>query len=337
MKYPEFIKKGDCIAVTAPSMGFYKEEQIMEYNQAIQNLENMGFEFLETDNVRKNRNGRSSSAKERANQFMQVWENEKVASIICAKGGDFCCEMLDYLDFKVLKNMKPKWVQGFSDITNLGFVLTTNLDIATIYGENIRDYGMRELFANLTNSIEIMKGNEIVQTSFGKYEPKDEERGIFETYNLTKEISWKNLNKEEKVSFSGRCIGGCFDVIVNLIGTKYDKVKDYINKYREDGIVWFLDVYEMSTPQVFCHLWQMKNAGYLENCKGIIFGRPMYIREDYEISFERAIEDALEDLNIPIVLDADIGHIPPQMPIVNGSIIEVICEKGNGVIKTFFR
>ena len=53
----------------------------------------------------------------------------------------------------------------------------------------------------------------------------------------------------------------------------------------------------------------MKNAGYFENCKGII----------------------------PIILDCDIGHVPPQMPIVNGAILEVMCEKGEGVIKTFLR
>lgn len=337
MRYPKFIKKGDKIAVTAPSLGFYKEEQVLEYDNAIQNIRKMGFDFLETDNVRKCDKGRSSSAKERAKQLMEVWEKEDVSAIICAKGGDFACEVLDYLDFDVLKSSELKWLQGFSDITNLGFVLTTNLDIATIYGENIRDYGMKELFENLTNSIKIMQGEEIIQKSFGKYEPKEEERKVFETYHLTEDISWKNLKGEEIVTFSGRCIGGCFDVIMNIIGTKYDKVKEYIQKYQNDGIIWFLDVYEMSTPQVFCHLWQMKNAGYFEHCKGIIFGRPMYIREDYEISFETTIKDALGNLNIPIILDADIGHVPPQMPIVNGSILEVTCKNGEGMIKTFLR
>lgn len=337
MKYPEFIKKGDVISVTVPSLGFYKKEQLLEYDNAIKNIEKMGFKFLETQNVRTNEKGRSSSAKERAKQLMQVLENPEVSAIIFAKGGDFACEVLDELDFERLKDIKPKWLQGFSDITNLGFVFTTNLDIATIYGENIRDYGMREPFEYLTNSIKMMQGEEIVQKSFGVCEPKDAERGIFETYNLTERTSWKSLQGEEKIKFSGRCIGGCFDVIVNLIGTKYDKIKEYIEKYKDDGIVWFFDIFEMSTPQVFCHLWQMKNAGYFENCKGILFGRPFMVREDYELSLADVIKDAVENLNIPIVLDVDIGHVPPQMPIVNGAILEVSYENGNGTIQTFFR
>lgn len=337
MKYPKFIKKGDSIAVTAPSLGFEKEEQLKEYDNAIKNIKNMGFGVIETDNVRKCERGRSSLAEERAKQFIEVWENDEVGAIICAKGGDFACEMLDYLDFDKLKSIKPKWMQGFSDITNLGFVFTINLDIATIYGENVRDYGMKEPHKSLTDSIKIMQGEEVTQKSFGAYEPMDDERGIFESYHLTKKIDWKNLNGEDKIHFSGRCIGGCFDVIINIIGTKYDKINDYIEKYKNDGIVWFLDVYEMSTPQVFCHLWQMKNAGYFEYCKGIIFGRPLMIREDYEMSFSDVIKEAIGDLDIPIILDADIGHVPPQMPIVNGSILDVTCEKGEGTIKTFLR
>lgn len=337
MRYPKFIKKGDKIAVTAPSAGIIEEPKIKRYENAIKNIEKMGFGFTETENVRTDNKGRSSSAEERAKQFMQVWENEEVSAIICASGGDFACEMLDHLDFEKLKNMEPKWLQGFSDITNLGFVFTTNLDIATIYCENIKDYGMNELFENLTNSFELMKGNEVIQKSFGVYEPIDEERGIFESYHLTKKIDWKNLNGEDKIHFSGRCIGGCLDVIMNLIGTKYDKINDYIETYKNGGIVWFLDVFEMSTPQLYCHLWQMKNAGYFENCNGIIFGRPFIIREDYEMSFSDVIKDAIGDLNIPIILDADIGHVSPQMPIVNGSILDVTCENGKGTIQTFLR
>ncbi len=337
MRYPKFIKKGDFIAVTAPSAGIVDKEKLMEYENAIVNIKNMGFEFLETPNIRTDQQGRSSSAEERARQFMQVWEKTEVSAIICAAGGDFACEMLDDLDFEYLKKLEPKWLQGFSDITNLGFVFTTNLDVATIYGENIRDYGMRELSKNLTDSFELMQGNEVIQKSFGAYEPKEEERKTFEPYHLTKPISWKNGNGEKKVEFSGRSIGGCFDVIVNLIGTKYDKIREYIEKYKSDGIVWFLDVYEMSTPQVLCHLWQMKNAGYFEHCKGILFGRPCYVRKDYEMSFAQAIKEAIGDLQVPFILDADIGHIPPQMPIVNGAILEVTCEKGEGEIKTFLR
>jgi len=344
MIYPKSIEKGDFIAVTAPSMGITDSKKILKYENAIKNIKNMGYNFIETKNVRTNEMGRSSSASIRAEQFMEIWENEQVSSIICADGGDFACEMLDYLDFDTLSKLEPKWVHGFSDITNLGFVITTNLDIATIYGENIRDFGMSELFKCLTDSFKLMQGEEVVQESFGACEPwdlkKEKKEGqgdIFSSYNLEKKYHWKNLYDEEELKFSGRCIGGCFDVIINLIGTEYDKVKEYIQKYKNDGIIWFFDIFEMSTPNVFCHLWQMKNAGYFENCNGIIFGRPAMLREDYEMSLVNVVKDSIGEMKIPVILDADIGHVPPQMPIVNGAILEVTSKGGKGIIKTFLK
>ncbi len=256
--------------------------------------------------------------------------------------GDFLCEMLDCLDFEELRQQDPKWIQGYSDCTNLTYIFTLNLDIATIYGPTYKTFGMKDWHISLDNSIKLMEGEEPVQNSYEKYQEfkgfKDDGGGDpYSGYELTKKVEWKNLKGEKEIRFSGRAIGGCFDVVKNLIGTKYDKVKEFTEKYKEDGIVWFLEVFESSTPGIFCNLWQMKNAGYFNNCKGIIFGRPLMIRTDYEISYEQTIKDALGDLNIPIILDADIGHVPPQLPIVTGSVIEVQSSNGSGKIKNILK
>lgn len=73
----------------------------------------MGYKVIETQNVRTEEKGRSSSAKERTEQFMQLWKNEDVRAIISAGGGDYLTEMLDYIDWENLKNMSQN---GFKDI-----------------------------------------------------------------------------------------------------------------------------------------------------------------------------------------------------------------------------
>lgn len=341
MKYPKYLQKGDLIGITAPSSGCTGEEDFLRIDNSIKKLEKKGFKVLETQNVRTDEKGRSSSKEQRAKEFMELWENPDVKSIICAQGGDFLCEMLDILDFEKLKTLEPKWLQGYSDITNLGYVFTTNLDIATIYGPTYKDFGMRDWHVSLENSIKLMQGEELTQNSYEKYEKFEgwgtKREDPFEGYKLTEDVKWVNLNNEEKNEFSGRAIGGCLDVIKSIIGTKYDKVKEYIEKYKNDGIVWFLEVFEASTPTFFCTLWQMKNAGYFKHCRGIIFGRPLMMREDYGISDKEMIKEVLGDLNIPVICDADIGHVDPQIPIVNGSIIKVISENGKGSIDNYFR
>ena len=81
----------------------------------------------------------------------------------------------------------------------------------------------------------------------------------------------------------------------------------------------------------------MKNAGYFEHCSGIIFGRPLFLREDYEITFEEAVMDALKDLKIPIICGADIGHVPPQLAIVNGAILKITSKGGKGTVETYLK
>lgn len=247
--------------------------------------------------------------------------------------------MVDKIDWNKIKEIEPKWFQGYSDNTGISYLLTTLADVACIYGPNVKDYGMKKIYINLENALKIMSGEEITQESFGKCESGEWSERIdpYEEYNLSKNTSWKNLNNEEKIYFKGRSIGGCLNVITDLIGTKYDKTKEYIEKYKNDGIVWFLEACEMSTPQIYLKLWQMKNAGYFKYCKGIIFGRPIMLKEEYDMSEEEALKTALKDLNVPIIYNADIGHVAPQMPIVSGGILEIECEKGKGKIKNYFK
>lgn len=339
MRYPKFINPGDTIGVTAPSEGI-KEKDFIRLNNVKNNLNNIGYKYIETKNVRNNKIGRSADAKTRAKLFCELWNNNEVSSIIMATGGDFLSEILEYLDLNEIPKGEIKWIQGYSNITTLSFIFTTMLDIATIYGPNIKAYGMRNLYKNLTDSIKIMEGKNIVQESFGKCEDKEnkfERNDPLAEYELTIDSSWKSLRGEDKLSFRGRSIGGCMDDVINLIGTKYDHVKQYIDKYKSDGILWFLEVYEMSSSQVLRNLWQMKNAGYFDNCIGILFGRPLFVREDYGMKFHEAVLDALKDLNIPIIYDVDIGHVAPQMSIVNGGILDVSYENGKGKIETIFK
>lgn len=308
MRYPRFLKKGDFIGCTAPSAGIVKPVDLERLDNVSKNINGLGYGYKETDNVRTDELGRSSSAKERARQFISLWKDSEVSAIISAKGGDFLSEMLDEIDWEELKKLEPKWFQGYSDNTGLTFLITTIMDTACIYGPTIKDYGMRNLHKSLTNSLEIMSGKDLVQESYTKCEKAEWSERVdpFEEYKLEEKVEWKNLKDEKKIELRGRAIGGCFDVIVNLIGTKYDKVKEYIEKYKNDGIIWFLEVFEMSTSQIYLHLWQLKNAGYFENCKGIIFGRPLMVREDYDTSYEETLKRFFKDIDIPVIYDVDI-------------------------------
>ncbi len=44
-----------------------------------------------------------------------------------------------------------------------------------------------------------------------------------------------------KLETSATAPGGCVDCLVNLLGTKYDHVKAFTERYQDDGFIWFLE------------------------------------------------------------------------------------------------
>jgi muramoyltetrapeptide carboxypeptidase LdcA involved in peptidoglycan recycling len=337
MIYPKNLEKGYKVGVTATSEGFTRETDIIRLDNGIRHFIELGYPVVETENVRNCVKGRSSDGRTRAKELLQLWQDPDVRVIFAATGGDYLMEMLSFLDYEVLKE-NPKWLQGFSDTTGLTFTITTNLDIATVYSNNFGSFGMNHWHSSLNDNIKILEGNNIRQNSFDKFQDGFKPRitGL-EEYELEKEVEWKNsypscLQNNEEISMNGRAIGGCLDVLLNLVGTRFDKTKEFIQKYKEDGILWFLESFDLNSETLVRGLWQLKEAGWFEYAVGFIFGRPAMYSSSTDTDYEEAVLSVLGELKLPIILDADIGHKPPQFTIINGSITNILSRGRKGVI-----
>ena len=148
------------------------------------------------------------------------------------------------------------------------------------------------------------------------------------TYNLTEDVYWENIN-EENITIKGRIIGGCIDAIKNILGTKYDYTKEFIEKYKEDGIIWYFDIFSLTAEDFYLLLIQMKEAGWLDYLKGVIVGRVKYPNSFVEMTYQDALKKVLD---VPVIFNADIGHVAPKMTIINGSIATISSSNGKGTI-----
>lgn len=334
MKYPKFIESGDTIGITAPSNGITDEIKLKQLDYSLQNLKNkLNVNIIETDNVRKSIKGKSSSEEERINQLTSLFLNDEVKLILSAAGGDFLYEILENLDYEIIKN-NPKWIQGYSDPTGLLYTITTKCDIATLYGNNAAGFGMKNLHKSLLDNFEIFKGNIIEQESFDKFESMHVDKIIGnEEYVLDKEVKWINAFEKDEVNFKGRLIGGCFECLDLIFGTKHDNTKEFIKKYKDDGLVWYFDVFNTQLEDLMNKLIKYKREGYFNYTTGIIFGRMMQEISYNDYTFLDAVESALKDLNIPIIINADVGHVSPRMTFINGAIVNVTSGNGSGKIK----
>ena len=337
MIYPNKLEKGYYIGVTATSAGFTSDVDLRRLDNGIENFKKRGYHVIVTDNVKKDQKGRSSDGITRANELMQLFSDDRVRAILAVSGGDFLVEMLPHIDFELLSS-NPKWFQGFSDNTGLTFTLTTNLDIATVYSYNFGSFGMEPWHSSLEDNLKLLEGHDIMQMSHDRYQDGFKERitGL-EPISLDKEVKWININPKgiinAGINLHGRVIGGCIDVLLNLIGTRFDKTLEFVNKYKEDGIIWFLESYSLGSASLVRGLWQLKEAGWFEHAAGFIFGRPAMFNEEFDISYEEAVLSVLSDLNKPIILDADIGHKPPQIAMINGAIANISSYGGKGSIR----
>lgn len=335
MIIPQFIEEGDIIAVTAPSDGNKKEIDYTRLALAESNLKKRGIKVIETPDVRKSVKGRSESAIERAKEVGYVFAENNVKAVISAKGGDFLVEILPYVDFDLIRN-NPKWFQGFSDNTGLGFLITTLCDTASIYSSNFNDFAMDTWHDSLEANWNVLTGKSFKQHSFNRYQDGfiDYETGR-EGYSPDKDVKWINARDEECIELNGRFLGGCLDVLLNLAGTRFDKVSEFIKKYSDDGIIWFLESFSLSSEAIERGLWQLSMAGWFNTARGFVFGRPAFFSSDTDTSYKEAVLNALGKFSVPIILEADIGHKPPQLTMINGMCGKLVSENGKGFVEFF--
>ena len=119
-------------------------------------------------------------------------------------------------------------------------------------------------------------------------------------------------------------IGGCMDCLVNLLGTRFDQTKAFNERYKEDGFIWFLESCDLNVFAIRRAIWQMKNAGWFQHIKGFLIGRPYcHGQEMMGLNQYQAVTELLDQYKVPVIMDLDIGHLPPMMPIICGGYANV--------------
>ncbi len=321
MIYPKFLKENDTIGIVALSAGV--GHKIERFEQSLSRIREEGYKIVEDKNVRLD-NLRGGTALERASGLKILFEDDNVDMIFCASGGDFMYEVLPYIDLESVKN-NPKWFLGASDPTSLAFMITTKLDIATFYGYNAGSFDID--LRSIDECFSYLKGNLIRQESFDLFE--NTEGFLKEELCLTDKVYWETYGK--KVSAEGRCIGGCIDVLKDVMGTPFHDIHAFNKRYENDGIIWYFDVFSMTAESLYITLLQMKAGGWFDNVRAFVFGRVVFPNSFMDLSYKDAIEMALKGYDI--VMDADIGHTTPRMTMINGAMMKVEAENGRGFIE----
>jgi muramoyltetrapeptide carboxypeptidase LdcA involved in peptidoglycan recycling len=320
MYFPPIIKKGDTIGICAPSAGIGRD--LDSYIRSIKKFEEAGFRIKETKSVRNNAEP-SADGKTRGEEFNSLMKDKEVKMIIAAAGGSFNYEMMPYIDEKLIQE-NPKWVMGFSDPTFLTYYITCKFDIASYYGKNALFLDFPIKHRTTSDALALIQGEPVIQRSYEYFEKERDYES--EGCNLDTPVYWELYHAKE-INCKGRVIGGCVDVIANMIGTPYDATKDFINRYED--IIWYFDVFSYDAIELYLLMLQMKHCGYFRNTKAVIFGRVLLKGGSEDEAYVELLKKCFD---IPFLMNVDIGHVRPTMTLINGAIIHLACADGKGEI-----
>lgn len=290
MIFPEALNTGDKIAIITPST-VVREEYV---SGAEKRLMHEGFVPVRMPNVRFGGDGSfAGTSDERLDDFLAAWSNDEIKGVLCARGGYGAVQLVSRIPTSLIKR-HPKWLIGFSDISALHALLQSH-QIASIHASMAKHLALKE-YSDYCNAelFQILRGRE--ETEY--------------------ELSQHPFNYCG--SASGVLRGGNLAVLTDLCATPLSMLD--ISE-GEDVILFIEDVAE-SISRVERMLWRMRLSGAFNRVRGVIFGQFTDYRPNANYpDMESMIHALLSgwNLDIPVVMNAPIGHIDDNIPLVEGA------------------
>lgn len=343
MKFPKALPQGGTVGFVAPSFGCSIEPYRSSFDASLKMWEKLGYRTRLGPNCYAQEGiGISNTPEKCGTELTESYVNQENDAIISCGGGELMCEILDHLDLERIKEASPKWYMGYSDNTNFTFLLTTICDVASIYGPCAAHFGRSKMHDSIKDAMSILtdQADSYEFSGYGMWEKESlrDEDHPFEPLNLTEKTVLHRFigtgdplpkdplerTEPDSISMKGRLLGGCLDCLVNLCGTSYDHVAEFNRKYSQDGILWFIEACDLNVMSIRRAMWELEHAGWFENASGFIIGRPVVFGENMMgLDQYMAVYDIISHHRVPILMDADVGHMAPMIPLICGSTAEV--------------
>lgn len=269
-----FFNKGDKIGVISCSNGLnIKHKNIIDELKL--NLKSLDIEMVEGDTLyAKEYNLFSGTVEEKSRALEKLFLDKDIKMIFDISGGDLANEVLDFLDFNLIKE-NPKPFFGYSDLTVLLNAIYSQCDITTY------NYQLRNLIGKF-------KEEQMQNFKASFIEGKED------IFNL--DYKWINGSYLE-----GIVVGGNIRCLLKLAGTKY--MPDFKDK------ILFLESFSGNSAKMVTYITQYKNLGVFNEVKGIILGEFTEMeRENLKPDIVEILKRVIGEINIPILKTRDLGH-----------------------------
>lgn len=327
------------IAVVSLSAGTIGEDFVKhELDIGVQRLKDFGLTVKFMPHALKGIEYVKNHPEERAADLLQAFRDPEIDMILCAIGGDDTYRLLPFLfdGGELAAAVSNKIFLGFSDTTVNHFMLR-KVGLNTFYGQSF----LADLCELDKEMLPYTKKyfSELIHTGTVKeIRPGDvwyEERTSFGLDQIGTPLRSHPDRGFELLQgapvFSGEIFGGCIDTIYDMFnGGRYADMPLLCTKYRlfpdkEDwrGRILLLESSEEKMPpeQYREALAYLKENGVFDAVSGILIGKP--IDEIYAQEYKQILREEIDDPDLPIVCNLNIGHAKPRCIIPFGVKAEV--------------
>lgn len=291
MIFPELLKKGDNVFLFCPSSPIIPEEDIEKCKKIIIDL---GFNPVIGKSLYENYGGyMAGKAEIRIEDLHEAFSRKDIKGIFCVKGGYSASQLLDKIDYELIKN-NPKVFVGYSDVTNLHIVFNQKCNLGTYHGPMVK--------SNMINDF-----NDYTKTSFFEAMEKNETR-YEEPENMP--LSILTEGKMPSESINGVLTGGNMAIIVTTLGTQYE--------IDTKGKILFLEDVDEEIGSLNRMLTHLKYAGKFSDCNAVVFGnfvacKNTYTKENQYYELLELLKDFFADYDKPVIYGMESGHKKPYM------------------------
>ncbi len=329
IRFPRPLRPGSKIGIVAPSSPV-PAALAPRLELVKTTLRAHGWTPLESDCLRGEQ---TASWETRLRAWMEALLSDEIDAVMPPWGGDLAIEVVARMDFARLREARPKWILGYSDISTLLVPMLLELGWASAHGPNLMDLVPMQrdpislgcLPALSTSEPFTQRSSSHYQTAFVDWKRQPGAPFQLDQPSYVQTLDGRALRVE------GRLIGGCLDTISSLAGSRFGDVPRFVKEHADEGVILFLENCELSPGQATRALVQLRLAGWFDDVRAVVLGRSQApgARGD---GYVRAMRPIFDDLHVPVVLDADIGHVPPQWTMIEGALATLEVDDGRATI-----
>lgn len=296
---------GARVALIAPA-GPVPEDRLLPAAEAVRYF---GLEPVVYESCRARHGYLAGDDALRARDVNRAFLDPSIDGILCIRGGYGAQRLLDRLDYRGIRE-HPKFFAGYSDVTALHTAFNQICGFVTYH----TPMPSTELYKVLSGGLDGYTLESFRSVLFGiPTGPVENPPGM-----------------EPRCFSPGRAegilTGGNLSLVSSSLGTPWE--------IDTRGRILFLEDVDETPYRIDRMLTQLKNAGKLQECAGLLLGWWTNCGsegEDGALSLEEVFRELLPQ-GIPVLADLACGHTLPTMSLPMGAPVEMDADGGRLVI-----